>query len=153
MKHTILSSHFCLFQNSLIDLLTSKSSCFITKNIWNAVLRKKRKKGFWTSNLFFSCLIMSFYQLGYLIWSDGVCCILSMSYQVLTFIIDFSSFHNELKQLCSLKLVSILRATLWKAVVKCKIFILFNFLSCLSQNVYFWGCKILSYQVSSLQST
>ena len=38
------------------------------------------------------------------------------------FIIDFSSFHNGLKHFCSLKLVSILRATLWKVVMKCKLF-------------------------------
>ena len=50
-----------------------------------------------------------------------VCCILSMSHLVLTFIFDFSSFHNGLKHLCSLKLVFILKATLWKVVMKCKI--------------------------------
>ena len=57
-----------------------------------------------------------------------VCCVLSMSHYVSTFIIDFSSFYNGLKQLCSLKLVSIFRARLWKVVMKCKIVMLFNFL-------------------------
>ena len=56
------------------------------------------------------------------------CCILNMSHSVLTFIIDFSSFHNGLKQLCGLKVVSILRATLWKVVMKCKVVMFFNFL-------------------------
>ena len=37
-------------------------------------------------------------------------------------------FHNGLKHLCSLKLVSILRATLWKVVMKCKIVMFSNFL-------------------------
>ena len=85
------------------------------------------------------------------LWLSG--CILSMSYQDLTFIIDFSSFHNGLKHFCSLKLVSILRATLWKVVMKCKIVMFFNFLGSFSQNVHFWGCKILSHQVSNIQST
>ena len=31
LKQAILSSHFCLFQNGLIDLLTPKGSYFITK--------------------------------------------------------------------------------------------------------------------------
>ena len=47
--------------------------------------------------------------------------------RLLTFIIDFSSFHNGIKHLCSLKLVSIIRATLWKVVKKCKIVMLLNF--------------------------
>ena len=55
------------------------------------------------------------------------CCILRMSHQVLTFIIDFCSFHNGLKHLSSLKLVSILRATFWKVVMKCKIVVFLTF--------------------------
>ena len=31
LKQAILSSHFCLFQNGLIDLLTPQGSYFITK--------------------------------------------------------------------------------------------------------------------------
>ena len=56
-----------------------------------------------------------------------VCCILSMSYQLLMFIIYFPSFHNGLKHLWILKLVSILRAKLSKVVMKCKIVMFFNF--------------------------
>ena len=56
-----------------------------------------------------------------------VCCILSMYHYVLTFIIDFSGFHNGLKHLCSLKLVSILGATLSKVVMKCKLLSFLNF--------------------------
>ena len=33
LKNIILSSHFCLFQNSLIDLVTPKDSYFITKKV------------------------------------------------------------------------------------------------------------------------
>ena len=44
------------------------------------------------------------------------------------FIVDFPSFHNGLKHLCSLKLVSILTATLGKVVMKLKIVMFFNFL-------------------------
>ena len=38
------------------------------------------------------------------------------------------SFHNGFKQLCSLKIVFILRATLWKLDIKCKIVMFFNIL-------------------------
>ena len=57
LEHTILSSHFCLFQNSLIDLFTSKGSCFITKE-YKMLFCRKRKKGFSTTNTFFSGLRM-----------------------------------------------------------------------------------------------
>ena len=49
------------------------------------------------------------------------------------------------KHLCRLKLVSILSATLWKVVMKCKTDMYFNFLGSFSQNVHFWGWKILSH--------
>ena len=146
MKHTILSSHFCLFQNSLIDLLTSKGSCFITKNI-KCCFAKKRKKGFWTTNPFFSGLRMYFYRLWYLIWSDG--CLLYCKHISLDFncIIDFSSFHNRLKHLCNLKLVSILRGSgrySWHVKL-----LFFHFLGSFSQNVP----KLYpNYQVSNIQS-
>ena len=71
-----------------------------------------------------------------------VCCILSMSQQVLTFIIDFCSFHNRLKHLCSLNLVSILTATLWKVVIKFKIAMFFNFLSSFSRLHNFISTKM-----------
>ena len=97
------------------------------------------KKGFWTTSTFLSCPRMYFYLLWYSIWSDG--CLLHLKHD-LTFIIDFSSFHNRLKQLCSLKLVSILRATLWKVVMKCKIVMFFNFLGWL----FFSKCSFLRLQ-------
>ena len=111
----------------------------------NRCFGEKRKKEFWTTNPFFSGLRMYFYWLWYLIWSYG--CIFSMSHWVLTFFIDFSSFYNGLKHLCSLKLVSILRAALWKVVMKCKIVMFFNSWGFFSENVHFWGCKILSHQL------
>ena len=43
MNHGILFSHFCLFQNSLIELLNPKGSHFITKLIklcWNKILKE-----------------------------------------------------------------------------------------------------------------
>ena len=46
---------------------------------------------------------------------------------VLTFIIDFFSFHDGLKHLCSLKLVPIIRATSPKVVIKCKSVMFFTF--------------------------
>ena len=70
-----------------------------------------------------------------------VCCILNMSHWVLTFFIVFPRFHNGLKQLCSLKLVSILRATLWKVVMKCKIVMFFHFLGFFSPK-----CSFLRFQ-------
>ena len=46
LKYTVLSSYFCLFQNCLIDLLTSKGSCFKTKikNIKCCFAKKKKKE-------------------------------------------------------------------------------------------------------------
>ena len=110
MKHTILSSQFCLFQNSLIDHLFSKGSCFIAKKE-NAVLQKK-KKGFWTKNPFFSGLRMYFYRLWYWIWSD--CCLLHLNHvslgltfldHVTPYLIDFfkiftgGGYHRDMKAL------------------------------------------------------
>ena len=46
-------------------------------------------------------------------------------------------FHNGLKHYCSLKSVSILRVTLWKVVMKCKIVMFFNLLGSFSQNANF----------------
>ena len=143
MKHTILSSHFCLFQNSLIDLLTSKDSSFITKKIQNAVLQTQRKKGFWTTNPFFSGLRMNFYRLWYLIWIDG--CLLHLKHVSLCF-----NVYHGLKHLRSLKLVSILSTILWKIMIKCKIVMFFKILGSFSQNVHSWGCRILSNQVSNI---
>ena len=54
-------------------------------------------------------------------------CILSMSHLLLTFIIDISSFYNGLKHPCNSKPIFILRATLFKVVMKCKTFMFFNF--------------------------
>ena len=51
--------------------------------------------------------------------------------------IDFSRFHNELKHLCSLKLVSILETTLWKIVIK----LLFSFVT-FWLFFPFWGSKL-----------
>ena len=68
--------------------------------------------------LIFSGLRMYFYRLWYLIWSDG--CLLYFKHVSLGFDV---SFHNVLKHLWSLKLVSSLRTTLWKIVLKCKIVI------------------------------
>ena len=59
----------------------------------------------------------------------------------LMFIIDFSSFHNGLKQLCSLKLVSILSAALWKVVIKCKIVMFFSIFG-----LFFSNCSYLRFQ-------
>ena len=70
------------------------------------------------SKLIFSGLRMYFYRLWYLIWSDG--CLLYFKHVSLGFDV---SFHNVLKHLWSLKLVSSLRTTLWKIVLKCKIVI------------------------------
>ena len=76
LKYTVLSSYFCLFQNCLIDLLTSKGSCFKTKikNIKCCFAKKKekkKKKVFWTANPFFSGLKMYFYRFWYLTCRDG----------------------------------------------------------------------------------
>ena len=139
MKHTISSTQFCLFQNSLSDLLTSKRLCSTLKKILNVFAQKttttatttttKMQKLFWTTNSFFSGLRMYFYEMWYLRWSDG--CLLHLKHISLglTFIIDFPSIYNGLKHLCSLKLISILQATWWKVVMKWKIvmfFILFG---------------------------
>ena len=117
--------------------------------------KKKKKKGLWSTNPFFSGLRMHFYRLPYWIWSDA--CQFHLKYILLgflTFIINFSSFHNGLKHLCSsLKLVSILRVTLSKVIMKCGIVILFKFSDYSPKNFHFWGCKILSHQVSNIQST
>ena len=79
------------------------------------------KRGFWTANPFFlmskdALFISCDFNLKW--WLSGY--ILSMSHKVLTFTIDISSFHNGLRQPWSLKLVSVLIATLWKVVMKCK---------------------------------
>ena len=68
---------------------------------------------------------MYFNEISYLRWGDG--CLLHLEHISLglTFIIDFPSFHNGLKHLYSLKLISILKATWWKLVMKCKIVMLF----------------------------
>ena len=152
MKYTILSSHFCLFQNSLIDLLTSKVSCFTLKK-YKMLFYKKKKKGFWTTNSLFWDLSMYFYRLWYLIWSHGCLLRLRLASLGLMFTIDFSSFHNGFKHFCSLKQGSILRAALCKVVMKCKTVMLFHFLGSFSQNIHFWGFKILSHRVSNIQST
>ena len=128
MKHTILSSHFCLFQNSLIDLLTSKGSCFITKK-YKVLFYKKKEERFLNYKPIF-------------LKSKDV--LLSVVIFNLTCVIDLSSFHNGLKNLYSLKLLSILTATLWKVVMKCKIVIFFNFLDSFSQNFHFWCCNVLT---------
>ena len=96
MIRTILSSHFCLFQNSLIDLLTSKSSCFILKKFKMLFSTHKRKKRFWTTNPFFSGLRMYFYWWWYLIWSDG--CLLHLKHGSL----GFNVYHWQvvIKLLC-----------------------------------------------------
>ena len=117
MKYTILSSHFCLFQNSLIDLLTLKGSYFIIKK-YKMLFCKKEEESVLNCKLIFSGLRMYFYRLWYLIWSDG--CLLYFKHVSLGFDV---SFHNVLKHLWSLKLVSSLRTTLWKIVLKCKIVI------------------------------
>ena len=86
---------------------------------------------------------MYFYRLWYLIWSDG--CLLYCKHISLDFncIIDFSSFHNRLKHLCNLKLVSILRGSgrySWHVKL-----LFFHFLGSFSQNVPKF------YQVSSIK--
>ena len=43
LKYTILSSHFCLFQNSLIDLVTPKDSYFIKKK-YKMLFSKKKEE-------------------------------------------------------------------------------------------------------------
>ena len=73
--------------------------------------------------------------------------------KVLTFIIKISTFYNGLKHPRITKTISILKTTLFKVVMKCKFVVLFNFWGFFSQNVCFWGCKVLSHQVSSIQST
>ena len=149
MTHTILSSHFRLSQNSLIDLLTSKGSCFITKKN-KELFCKKRKKGFWTTNPFFSGLRMYFYWLWYLIRSDG--CLLHLKHVSFGFDIYHCGLkHNGLKHLCSLKLVSILRAKLWKVVMNCKIVMFFNFWGSFSRKFIFEVAKfyLTKYQISN----
>ena len=138
------SKLFYLFQNRLIDLLTSKDSCVITTNIKCCFTKKKGFgfwEGFWTANPFFSGLRMYFHRLWYLLWSDY--CLLHLNHVSLGFnvYIYFSSFHNGLKYPCSLKLVSILRVILRKVVMKCKIVMFHN---CLGS---------FSHQVSNIQST
>ena len=118
MKYTIWSSHFCLFQNSLIDLLTLKGSYFIIKKLKMLFCKKKEKESVLNWKLIFSGLRMYFYRLWYLIWSDG--CLLYLKHVSIGFDV---SFHNVLKHLWSLKLVSSLRTTLWKIVLKCKMVI------------------------------
>ena len=75
--------------------------------------------------------------------------ILSICHYVLTFIIDISNFHNGLKYLCSL--VSILRGTLWKVVMKCKLVMLFNFSGSFLKMLVFEAAKfyLTKYQISS----
>ena len=44
LKYTVLSSYFCLFQNNLIDLLTSKGLNFITKKYKMLFCEKKKEE-------------------------------------------------------------------------------------------------------------
>ena len=75
-----------------------------------------------------------------------------MSHQVLTFINDTFSFHNGLKHLCSLKLVSILGAALWKVVIKCKnVMFFFTFWALFLKMLIFQVAKfyLTKYQISN----
>ena len=64
-----------------------------------------------------------------------------MSQCVLTFIIDISSFYTGLKHNCSCKAISILRAALFKVVMKCKIVMFF-----LLFGLFFSKCTFLRLQ-------
>ena len=125
-------------------------------NKYKMLFYKKRVlgfgKGFELQTHFFSGLRMYFHRLWYLLWSD--CCLLHLNHVSLGFnvYIYFSSFHNVLKYPCSLKVVSILRVILRKVVMKCKIVMFHNFLGSFSHYFCFWSYKILSHQVSNIQS-
>ena len=82
LKYTILSSDFCLFQNNLIDLLTSKGLNFITKKFKMLLCKKKEERAL-NYKPIFSGLGMYFCRSWYLPWNDG--CLLHLKHVSLGF--------------------------------------------------------------------
>ena len=121
------------------------------KMLFSKKKKKKRKKGFWTINSFFSGLGMYFYWLWYLIWSDG--CLLHLKDVSLGFNVYHLHFKFSLwlKHIFSLKLVSFLRATLWKVVMKCKIVMFLTFWALFLKMFIFEVAKsyLIKYQISN----